>query len=173
MRDVLQGCRPVFTHNVNDVCFTFHIILTHSTPVPPTPSLPLANEECAGFQERTVDITNRAGLDAMAELMDIQTTFNQEDARKNKPNGKEHEKLCAQSGYTGYKNGNNNVGSIKMTFKGSGVGTINYGNCWKDGSVWLYFNGKSEEQTGDKDVNNDFKFAFHEGAVIELKDAGK
>lgn len=104
--------------------------------------------------------------------MDIQTTFNQEDARKNKPNGKEHEKLCAQSGYTGYKS-NNQVGSIKMTFKGSGVGTINYGNCWKDGSVWLYFNGIFEDQTVTKDVNNDFKFAFHEGAVIELKDAGK
>ena len=127
---------------------------------------------CAGLQERTVEIRNRAGLDAMAELMDIETTFNREGARKNKPEGNAHEKLCAQSGYTGYTKGNNNVGSIKMTFKRSGVGTLNYGNCWDEGNAQIYFNDIYEEQTGNKDVNNDFKFAFREGDVIELRDEG-
>ena len=108
----------------------------------------------------------------MAELMGIETTFNREDVRKDKPDGNEHEKLCAQSGYTGYKKDNHQVGSIKMTLKGSGFGTLNYGNCWKEGNARIYFNGMYEEQTGNKDVNNDFKFAFREGDVIELRDWG-
>lgn len=170
MRDVLQGRRPVLTHNVNDVCFTFHIILTHSTPVPPTPSLPLANEECAGLQERTVEIKNRADLDAMAELMDIQNTFNREDARKKTGHGSNNnEKRCFASGYTGYTNGDN-VGGIKFTLKGSGVATLNYGNCWDKGNVKLYINGAYQAKASKKQNKVDYKFAFTKGDVIELKD---
>lgn len=115
-----------------------------------------------------MEIKNRADLDAMAELIDVEAKFGHEDARKKKT-GNNNEKRCFASGYTGYTNGGN-VGGIKFTLKGSGVATLNYGNCWDKGIVKLYINGTYQAEAGKKQNKVDYKFAFTKGDVIELKD---
>ena len=56
-------------------------------------------------------------------------------------------KLCA-NGWNAYANGGLQ-GTLSTKMKGSGIVTVQYRDCWKEGHATVYLNGKQKGQTGD------------------------
>ena len=53
---------------------------------------------------------------------------------------KAHARDCSSDTFYGYRGGKL-VGSVSAIFKGSGKGTLSYGNCYKTGYVAVFLNG--------------------------------
>ena len=107
-------------------------------------------------------ITNKkVFLDALADYMDIVTTFDKEDNLA---------KYC-QGTYHGLGE-DTNEGSVALTAKDNGIATIKYGNCGSAGSVNLYINGVKKDDEATAGTERVYSFAFVAGDLIEVKEEG-
>jgi len=68
--------------------------------------------------------------------------------------------------------GADNVGSAKTTLNGDGVATLEFGNCWSEGSVNVYLNDVLIASATGRQYRKLIKFSFSDGATLEIKDEG-
>ena len=65
---------------------------------------------------------------------------------------------------------NMDAGDLMYTFTGSGDFTIEFANCWNDGSVVAYYDGSEiEKSTAQNDVKK-ITESFTNGKVFKLRD---
>ena len=57
-------------------------------------------------------------------------------------------RLCA-NGWNAYANGGLQ-GTLSTKMKGSGIVTVQYRDCWKEGHATVYLNGQQQGQSGDR-----------------------
>jgi hypothetical protein len=81
---------------------------------------------------------------------------------------KAHERDCSTATFYGYRGGNL-VGSVSANFKGSGQGTLSYGNCYKTGYVMVSMNGVEigRSTTNSQDL---VKFQYRRGDVLKIEE---
>ena len=81
---------------------------------------------------------------------------------------KAHEQDCSTETFYGYRGGNL-VGSVSANFKGSGRGTLSYGNCYKTGYVSVSINGIeiSRSTSNSQDVVN---FQYRRGDILKIEE---
>ena len=62
-------------------------------------------------------------------------------------------KDCSEHLLYGFKKGND-MGSMSARFEGSGFANLTFGNCYYEGTVTIYLNGKPVESAGRKKNKN-------------------
>ena len=62
------------------------------------------------------------------------------------------------------------VGSVVASFKGSGRGTLDFGNCFSDGFTKVYLNGNLISSAGKNQKSKVANFKYNKGDVLEIKE---
>ena len=66
---------------------------------------------------------------------------------------------------------NDDVGSISTTFKGSGRARLDFGNCYKNGRVKAYLDGKMiGKGAGKYTFSKVVEFNFQHGSILEINE---
>ena len=81
---------------------------------------------------------------------------------------KAHERSCASDTFYGYRGGDA-VGSVSAIFKGSGKGTLSYGNCYETGYVMVSLNGK-EIHRSTSNSKGQASFQYRRGDVLKIEE---
>ena len=60
------------------------------------------------------------------------------------------------------------VGYVSATFKGSGIATLNFGNCWKKGITKVYLNGQVVGSAGPFQSSVVARFNYKSGDNLKI-----
>ena len=60
------------------------------------------------------------------------------------------------------------IGSISTNFKGSGMATLDFGNCYKKGMVMVFVNGVSKSDANENEKSKIIKFKFDAGDELKI-----
>ena len=71
---------------------------------------------------------------------------------------------------TNLKTKNPDIGYVKASFKGSGTGTLNFGNCYDKygGKVTVYLNNQSIAEADLMHTSEDVRFKYKKGDVLKI-----
>ena len=69
--------------------------------------------------------------------------------------------------FWGYTNGSP-VGYVSAIFKGSGIATLNFGNCWKKGITKVYLNGQVVGSAGPFQSSVVARFNYKSGDNLKI-----
>ena len=64
------------------------------------------------------------------------------------------------------------VGHVDATFKGSGIGTLNFGNCYGHGITKVYLNGHLISSAGPNQSSVVTRFNYKSGDVLKVAEEG-
>ena len=64
------------------------------------------------------------------------------------------------------------VGYVEATFKGSGIGTLNFGNCYSTGITKVFLNGHLISSAGPNQSSVVARFNFKSGDILKLAEEG-
>ena len=77
--------------------------------------------------------------------------------------------LCGSETWFGSQR-NNAIGWVNATFVGSGTATLNFGNCWKEGNVWVYLNDKELSNVSNGTPTKEITFSYSESDILGIKE---
>ena len=60
------------------------------------------------------------------------------------------------------------IGYVKASFKGSGTGTLNFGNCYNRGKTRVYLNNQSIAEAGPFRTSEFIRFNYKQGDVLKI-----
>ena len=64
------------------------------------------------------------------------------------------------------------VGYVDATFKGSGIGTLNFGNCYGHGITKVYLNGHLISSAGPNQSSVVTRFNYKSGDILKVAEEG-
>lgn len=73
--------------------------------------------------------------------------------------------------FWGYTNGFP-VGYVEATFKGSGIGTLNFGNCYFNAITKVYLNGHLISSAGPNQSSVVIRFTYKSGDILRIAEEG-
>ena len=76
---------------------------------------------------------------------------------------------CGRETWFGY-NWGPAVGWVKTTFRGNGVATLNFGNCYKYGEVIVYLNENEIAKAYNNTPKVETNFEYNKGDVLSIKE---
>ena len=64
------------------------------------------------------------------------------------------------------------IGSISVKFKGPGLATLDFGNCYKRGAVVVRFNGATKGEAEANVLSKSITFEFNKGDELKISEEG-
>ena len=80
-------------------------------------------------------------------------------------------RFCGNETFWGYKHGAG-IGYVQATFKGPGVGTLNFGNCYTRGKTRVYLNNRRIAEAGIGQKSEVVSFNYNKGDVLKITEEG-
>ena len=74
---------------------------------------------------------------------------------------------CGGIGFWGYENGAA-AGYVQATFKGFGIGTLEFGNCYTSGITKVYMNGDLIASAGSTQQSKVISFKYKSGDILKI-----
>ena len=63
---------------------------------------------------------------------------------------------------------NPDIGYVKASFKGSGTGTLDFGNCYEKGKTIVYLNNQSIAEAEPLQTSEVIRFNYKKGDVLKI-----